>query len=79
MFVVNMFLMIKNDLSWVTSKWGYEKPGPWFFGLIGLVLFGWAFVELLIANKGDTSVSSVQDTLGDVQLIDKSREIHKGK
>lgn len=51
LFVFSMYLMFKYDLPWYTKKWGYEKTGPWFLGVIGLVLFGWSFFELRISAR----------------------------
>ena len=52
----SFYTMFANDLPWITAteRWSHEKPGPWLFGVIGLVAAAFAASELILrTHKSD--------------------------
>ncbi|MFC5771141.1 hypothetical protein [Thauera sinica] len=62
LFLASMYAMFNYDLPWATKKWGYEKPGPWFLGVIGLVVAGWSFIEFrMLERREEGCVNSIDE------------------
>lgn len=49
--VMSFYSMYAHALPWIVDKWGYEKGGPWLFGIIGLAMMVWAGGELVLERR----------------------------